>query len=86
MKRTQLYIDYETYLQAQAMAKSTRTTVSNLVRQSLRAHIKRTSTGNSLVAIAKLSREFPDLPGTPRDISANLDHYLYGTPKRKVKP
>lgn len=85
MKRTQLYIDYETYLLAQAIAKSTRTTISDLVRQSLRAHIKQTPTGNSLVAIAKFADEFPDLPGTPSDISTNLDHYLYGTPKRKGK-
>ncbi len=85
MKRTQLYIDYETYLRAQAIAKSVGTTVSDLVRQSLRAHIKRTPTSNSLVKIAKLSREFPDLPDTPRDISANLDHYLYGTHKRKAR-
>ena len=86
MKRTQLYIDQETYRLATVHAKMRGITISELVRQGLRTQIKQTLKENSLKKLVLFAEKFPDLPGTPTDMSTNLDHYLYGTPKRRARP
>ncbi len=37
---------------------------------------------NPLLRIAQLAYEFPGDPNAPTDGAAQVDHYLYGTPKR----
>ncbi|MBI4064831.1 hypothetical protein HY409_00470 [Candidatus Gottesmanbacteria bacterium] len=85
MKRTQVYIDYDTYTLAKATAAQTRQTLSSLIRSSLSSHVRSISKKNSLEEIAKLAHMFPTPKNTPTDLSYNLDHYLYGTPKKKLK-
>ena len=88
MKRTQIYLDMNTLIKARVLARNQGKTVSQIIRDALSEFIskkEKTKKYNSLEKIAKLSEEFPDPPGTPRDLSSNIDHYLYGTPKRKSK-
>jgi hypothetical protein len=35
-----------------------------------------------LMALAEIARQFPDDPDMPTDAAAQVDHYLYGLPKR----
>jgi len=37
---------------------------------------------NPLLRLARLAYEFPDDPDAPTDGAAQVDHYLYGSPKR----
>lgn len=85
MKRTQVYLDIETHRLALALASQTGQTLSSLVRTSLKSHVKSTPKKNSLLEIAKLAKKINWPKNTPRDLSYNLDHYLYGTPKKPYK-
>jgi len=35
-----------------------------------------------LLRLAEMLSQLPDDPNTPTDLAAQLDHYLYGLPKR----
>jgi hypothetical protein len=35
-----------------------------------------------LMALAEIAHQFPDDPDMPTDAAAQVDHYLYGSPKR----
>lgn len=83
MKRTQVYIDLPTYQQAKAVADVSGLTLSELIRRSLSSRLKDEKKGNSLELLTGFSKRFKPMRGTPTDLSVNLDHYLYGTPKRK---
>lgn len=77
MKRTQLYIDMETYQLALNYARRIGTTISELARIGLRTQLPgpvKTSTFTSLIQFAK---KHPAPEGTPSDISTNPDAYLY---------
>ena len=84
MKRTQVYIDLPTYQQAKAVANLSGQTLSELIRVSLSNRLKDKKQINSLELLADFSKKFKPFKGTPRDLSINLNHYLYGTPKRKM--
>ena len=85
MKRTQIYIDPETYARARAVAKSSGQTVSELIRTSLARFLPKTTKGeNSLVKLEELSHKYTPKAHIPTDLSTNLDHYLYGVPKKKT--
>jgi hypothetical protein len=49
------------------------------VGQALRIHVELVDAGPRF---AELLRFASDLPDAPADLSAQHDHYLYGTPKR----
>lgn len=77
MKRTQVYIDLPTYQQAKAVANVSGQTLSDLIRASLVNRLKDKKLTNSLKLLADFSKKFKPLKGTPRDLSVNLDKYLY---------
>ena len=77
MKRTQVYIDFPTYQKAKAIANLSGGTMSDLIRESLASRVNDKKLINSLELLANLSKKFKPLPGTPRDLSVNLDKYLY---------
>ena len=79
MKRTQVYIDIPTYQKAQTLARMRRKTLSQIVRDSLDKSLKeeRSEKYNSLELIAELSKKIKLPKNTPRDLSTNLDKYLY---------
>ena len=37
---------------------------------------------NLLTQIAEIAERYPENPDLPEDYAAQIDHYLYGTPKR----
>ena len=51
-------------------------------RKPARREVKRAP--NLIERIAAMAEQIPDeeLAGVPRDSAQNLDHYLYGSPKR----
>lgn len=85
MKRTQLYIDPQSYNLALQAASFENTTISDIFRKAVRHYSKsQPKPKNSLIEIAKLAKTFKWPKNTPKDLSYNLDHYLYGTPKKPL--
>lgn len=89
MKRTQLYIDPATYNLAVWQAKIEGTSVSDVVRKSIKVYVEpkpKRQTKQAITAwINELNRKYPTPPGTPTDLALEHDHYLYGTPKKYTK-
>ena len=76
-----------TLIKARVLARNQGKTVSQIIRDALSEFISKKEKPkkyNSLEMIANMSKEFPFPKKAPRDLSYNLDHYLYGTPKKKV--
>ncbi len=90
MKRTQLYIDPATYQLAFMQAKRDGTSVSEVIRKSLRHYIEpklnpKQRRQDFLKWLDAFNKKYPIPPGTPTDLSIEHDHYLYGTPKKYTK-
>jgi hypothetical protein len=86
MKRTQVYIDLPTYHLAQAQAKLTGTSLSDLIRSSLKKQLgTKAANHDFLEGIKELNKKYPVPKNTPTDLSLEHDHYLYGTPKKYSK-
>ncbi|OGY19597.1 MAG: hypothetical protein A2900_00600 [Candidatus Chisholmbacteria bacterium RIFCSPLOWO2_01_FULL_50_28] len=82
MIRTQIYIPREIHHQLTRLASSKKEPMAKVVRQFIeeglnKAQTKDLSGKRTLHRIANLR-----LKGGPRDLSRNLDHYLYGSPKK----
>lgn len=83
MIRTQIYIPDDIHRQLVSMANYQKKSMAELVRdfleQGLKKELNADYTGiKTLQALSKLN-----LKGGPKDLSKNLDHYLYGGPKKK---
>ena len=89
MKRTQLYIDPATYNLAAWQAKIEGTSVSEVIRRSIKVYVepkqKKQPKKDFAAWIGKLNQKYPTPPGTPTDLALEHDHYLYGTPKKYTK-
>lgn len=88
MKRTQLYIDPSTYSLAVLQAQKEGTSLSEIMRKSIKAYAKPEPKKNRrkfLQWLTDFHKKFPTPPGTPTDIAMEHDHYLYGTPKKYSK-
>ena len=82
MIRTQIYVPREIHNQLTRLARSKHEPMAKIVRQFIKDGLRRVrakdlSGKQALQRIANLR-----LKGGPRDLSRNLDHYLYGSPKR----
>lgn len=82
MIRTQIYIPREMHYQLTRLASSKQEPMAKVVRQFIEEGLNKTQTKDlsgkrTLHRIAHLR-----LKGGPRDLSENLDHYLYGSPKK----
>ena len=89
MHRTQLYLDDETKQLAAWEAEIQSTSLSEILRRSVRTYVKQKPkqkmTNRDFVAwIEELNRKYPTPPGTPTDLALEHDHYLYGTPKKYI--
>lgn len=83
MKRTQLYLPEEEHAALHRTARATKRSMAELVRVYIKNGLEqqRTTDNNGLAALKKLVAI--GSKGGPADLSANLDHYLYGGPKRR---
>lgn len=84
MRRTQIYIDEKSYRQITLLAQERGSSMAETIRKVLQDWLKKQKkvdySGKSVMqALANLK-----LKGGPKDLSTNLDHYLYGAPKKKV--
>ena len=79
MKRTQLYLPEETYNKLLFLAAKEKKVVSQLIREILKEAILRRKQSSRGKFLKKLSHY--NITRGPRDLSANLDKYLYGEKK-----
>ncbi|MBI2405175.1 hypothetical protein HYV22_03285 [Candidatus Gottesmanbacteria bacterium] len=89
MKRTQVYIDWETWRRAKAAAARRGQTVSELIRKTLASAVRSDRTKNSLDLLYEFSKKYKDKwpKDTPKNLSTTVDRYLYApsTPAKKRK-
>lgn len=83
MIRTQIYIPEDNHKDLLNLAALRKKSMADIIRSFIQNGLKkeksRDYTGiTTLQAISKLC-----LRGGPKDLSKNLDHYLYGGPKKK---
>lgn len=79
MIRTQLYLPEDTHLDLHLLAQREKKRVSQIVREILNEGIKRkrqVSSGKTLLKIARYG-----FSNGPKDLSSNIDSYLYGGKK-----
>jgi|SRR3989304_9081791 len=96
LQRTQLMIDEQTKQDLEFLARSRGKPVSKLVREYLKDRIlkekkkyaPRAGAGATatLTKMAEAAKKLEERYGQsrPTDVSSNIDHYLYGAPKKKV--
>lgn len=87
MHRTQLYLDDETRRLAIWQARTMGSSVSEVIRLSVRHYVEkkpRTQKNDLQAWLDDFHKKFPTPPGSPTDISLEHDHYIYGTPKKYV--
>lgn len=85
MIRTQIYLDPKTHKRLLNLAKTKKTSMAQIVRESVEEKIEKeekkdTSGIEVMLRLANIRAK-----GGPKDLSTNIDHYLYGFPKKKVK-
>lgn len=83
MIRTQMYVDVETHRDLIQIAKAEDKSMAEVAREMLKEGVEKrkkvdTSGIQTLLAISKINGESDD-----PYLSENIDHYLYGAPKRK---
>lgn len=81
MIRTQIYIQETLHERAKMIAKNKKQSLADLYRMFIAQGVESTrqqQAKNSLDSLIKLG-----FRGGPRDLSKNMDHYLYGAPKKK---
>lgn len=83
MIRTQIYISQDTHKKLLYLAEINEEPMAAIVRKFVKEGLKKEtfrdfSGKETLRAISNLS-----LPGGPKDLSKNINHYLYGARKKK---
>jgi hypothetical protein len=84
MHRTQLLLPRDLHRRATEAARARRTSLGNLVREALTEYLARTGgVEPSAEAVDEilLGKPFDDPQPDPR-LSVDVDHYLYGAPRR----
>lgn len=84
MHRTQLLLPRDLHRRATEAARARRTSLGNLVREALSEYLARTGgVEPSAEAVDEilLGKPFDDPQPDPR-LSVDVDHYLYGAPRR----
>ena len=85
MIRTQVYFDNAIHKKLLSLAKLHKKTMAQIVRESVEEKVKylekKETSGISFIQ----SLIDNAVTGGPKDLSINIDHYLYGAPKKKLK-
>lgn len=83
MHRTQLLLPQDLHRRATQAAKARRVSLGNIVREALREYLARSGDvqpSDEAIEHVLLSEPFDD---PDPDLSTNVDHYLYGAPRRR---
>lgn len=83
MIRTQIYLPEDIHYQLIQLAKAKSTSMAEVTRNFIEKGLKTfkdVDTSGKTVMRKLLNMK---IKGGPRDLSTNLDHYLYGGPKKK---
>lgn len=85
MIRTQVYFDEATHKSLLKLAKLHNKTMAQIVRESVDEKVK--SIEEKDISGVNFIQNLIDnaVTGGPKDLSINIDHYLYGAPKKKIK-
>lgn len=83
MIRTQIYIPEDDHKNLQVIAGQKNKAMAEIIRNYIQDGIKkeRDSDNSGIKVLQALSKL--GLTGGPKDLSKNIDHYLYGGPKKK---
>ena len=84
MRRTQLLLPRDLHRRAAEVARARRMSLGNLVREALAEYLARSGgvePADEAVEEILLGRPFDDPEPDPR-LSIDIDHYLYGAPRR----
>ena len=82
MIRTQIYLDEDIHKDLNILAKKGKESMAKIARDILQEGIqKRKSLDKSGKEVLKKLLEMK-VRGGPKDLSADLDHYMYGGPKK----
>jgi hypothetical protein len=84
MHRTQLLLPSDLHRRATHLAKARRISLGNLVREALGEYLARVGgvqPSSEAIDEVLLARPFED-PDPDPELSTNVDHYLYGAPRR----
>lgn len=85
MQRTHIYLPDNLNTEIEFTAKAQRKSKAEVIRAALEQGIKviRPPKSNSAKALLEMVKEAKKFSGTgPKDLSTNLDHYIWGGPKR----
>lgn len=84
MHRTQLYVPQSLWKSVQQEARSQHVTASEVVRNALAKYFVRVSRKKQPETFLEAVQRINALPGdkAPADLAMNMDHYLYGAPKK----
>jgi len=85
MHRTQLYVPQSLWKSVQTEAQTKQVTASAVVRDILAKYFVRNpkpikKTEGLLEFAERINQKYPST--APKDLAMNLDHYMYGTPKK----
>lgn len=85
MVRTQIYLDETTHKKLLKLAKARNTSMAQLVREAAEEKVKNLEERDTSGVQVLQSLIDNAVTGGPKDLSTNIDHYLYGAPKKKVR-
>jgi hypothetical protein len=80
MHRTQILLEPELYRRAVRTARARKSSLGELVREALEAQLAREEGGDPVVE--RLTRDPYDDPKPNPHLSVDVDHHLYGAPRR----
>ena len=81
MHRTQVLLDRDLYRRAMRLARARHLSLGEVVREALAAKLAAEEQGEDSI-VARLTREPFDDPHPDRRLSEDVDHHLYGAPRR----
>lgn len=84
MKRTQIYLPEQDHKELTAIAKKKKQPMVEVIRVYIKAGLKEEKSIDR--SGKEVMRKLLNIKATggPRDLSTNIDHYLYGGPKKKI--
>ncbi|MDO8498044.1 MAG: ribbon-helix-helix protein, CopG family [bacterium] len=83
MVRTQIYLPEEQYRELIQIARRQDKPMAEIIRTYIKIGLKKEETVDKSGREIMKALSTLKIKGGPRDLSTNLDHYLYGGPKKK---